>query len=110
MIVIELWTKDGVIKKIVNFYNPCKKLSLGVLEELAKNLDGKVICCGDFNGHSTLWDGYNDGNGDIIEELMENKNLVCLKDGSETRIDVRSGTESAIDLTLVSEAVAGSCN
>ena len=41
------------------------------LEELAINLDGKIICCGDFNAHSTLWDSYNDKNGEVIEELME---------------------------------------
>ena len=46
MIVIEVWTKDGLIK-IANFYNPCKKFSLELLEELAVNLDGKIICCGD---------------------------------------------------------------
>ena len=46
------------------------------------NLDGKVICCGDFNAHSTLWDSYNDGNGELIEEVMETKNLVCLNDGN----------------------------
>ena len=28
--------------------------------------------------HSTLWDSYNDKNGEVIEELMEIKNLVCL--------------------------------
>ena len=59
MIVIEVWTKDDLIK-IANFYNPCKKFSLELLEELAVNLDGKMICCGDFNADSTLWDSYND--------------------------------------------------
>ena len=59
MIMIEVWTKDDLIK-MANFYNPCKKFSLELLEELAVNLDGKMICCGDFNAHSTLWDSYND--------------------------------------------------
>ena len=70
MIVIEVWTKDGLIN-IAIFYNPCKMFSLELLEELAINLDGKIICCGDFNAHSTLWDSYNDKNGEVIEELME---------------------------------------
>ena len=49
-----------------------------------------MICCGDFNSHSTLWDSYNDGNGEVIEELME----------------IKMVGESAMDLTLVSETVA----
>ena len=107
MIVIEVWTKDGFMK-MVNFYNPRKNFSLELLEELAVNLDGKLIYCGDFNAHSTLWDNYNDGNGEVIEKLMEIKNPVCLNDENGMRIYVRNGTE-AIDLTLVSETVAGIC-
>lgn len=65
MIVIEVWTKDSIIK-IVNFYNPGNKLSLEKTEELNVNLGGKVTC-GDFNAYSTLWDRYNDGNGEAIK-------------------------------------------
>ena len=42
----------------------CKKLSLELLEEQAANLGN----CGDFNHHSTLWDRYNDGNGEVMEK------------------------------------------
>lgn len=69
--------------------------------------EGKSICCGDFNAHSTLWGGHNGENGLMIEDLMDLKGLVCLNDGSGTRFDSRNGTESAIDLTLVSETIAG---
>ena len=44
-----------------------------------------------------------------MEELMETKNLVCLNDGNGTSIYARKGRESAMDLTLVSETVAGFC-
>ncbi len=77
------------------------------MDELSVHFEGKIICCGDFNGHSTLWDKCNDGNGIVIEELMEIKDLVCLNDGRGTRINVRTGTEAAIDLTLVSNSLAG---
>jgi len=107
-LIIELWTREGNIK-IVNFYNPCNKLSLELLGEMMVQLVGKVICCGDFNAHNTLWDSYNDMNGMVIEEIMEMKNLVCLNDGSGTKINIRMGTESAIDLTLVSDSLAGIC-
>ncbi len=74
------------------------------MDELSVHFEGKIIC---FNAHSTLWDKCNDGNGIGIEELMEIKDFVCLTDGRETRINVRTGTETAIDLTLVSNSLAG---
>lgn len=80
------------------------------MEELDTHLEGKVIWCGDFNAHSSLWGNSNDRNGAIIEELMETKNYVCLNDGSGTRIKVRTGKESVTDLTLVSDSLAGFCS
>lgn len=53
MIVIEVQTKEGIIK-VLNFYNPCKKLSLESLEELSVYLNGKGICCEDFHAISAL--------------------------------------------------------
>ncbi|KAK6319346.1 hypothetical protein J4Q44_G00105570 [Coregonus suidteri] len=44
-----------------------------------------------------------------MENLIERKDLVCLNDGRGTRIDVATGKESALDLTLVSSAMAGIC-
>lgn len=40
---------------------------------------------------------------------METKNLLCLNDGRGTRVDVRTGTESALDLTLASHSLAAIC-
>ncbi|KAF0029465.1 hypothetical protein F2P81_018570 [Scophthalmus maximus] len=40
---------------------------------------------------------------------MEIKNLVCLNDGSGTRIDARTRVETSIDLTLVSDTLASTC-
>lgn len=48
------------------------------LEELFINNDRKVICCGYFNGQNALWDNDTDINGEIIEEIMDRKNLVCV--------------------------------
>lgn len=55
---------------VVNFNNPCNKLSVELMDELAEHLRGKVICCGDFNACSRLWGNCNDDNGTVIEELM----------------------------------------
>lgn len=105
-IVIEVWGKEGKVN-IINFYNPCERLSLEDFQDVLVYLEGKSICCRDFNAHSTLWGGHNGENGLMIEDLMDLKGLVCLNDGSGTRFDSRNGTESAIDLTLVSETIAG---
>lgn len=35
---------------------------------------------------------------------------MCLKDGSSTKVNISSGNETAIDLTLVSEVLAGTCS
>lgn len=73
-------------------------------------LRGESNLVWDFNAHRTLWGDYKDQNEAVIEELMEVKNLLCLNDGSSTRISTRDGTESPIDLTLVSDSLAGVCS
>lgn len=50
-----------------------------------------------------------DRNGQVIEELLDLKGLVCLNDGRGTRIDMVSGNESALDLTITSNDLARLC-
>ena len=50
---------------------------------------------------------HTDTNGRVIEELMEERDYVCLNDGRGTRVDVRTGNKSALDLPLVSVSLAG---
>lgn len=70
----------------------------------------RVLVCRDFNAHSTLWGGVRtDTNGEVIEELLEGKQMVCLNDARGTRIDVRTGNTSVLDLTLVSRNLGGRC-
>lgn len=57
-------------------------------------LTAKVHCGGNCNAD----------NGMITEELMEDKNLVWLNNGSVKRFNARTGTESAIDPTVVSDS------
>uniref|UniRef100_A0A3B3Q2D7 Reverse transcriptase domain-containing protein n=1 Tax=Paramormyrops kingsleyae TaxID=1676925 RepID=A0A3B3Q2D7_9TELE len=108
-VAVEVW---GGGKKfvIINFYNPCRRLQVNHLEEVEEQGSSNVIWCGDFNAHNTLWGSEKvDINGQVIEELLEEKNLVCLNDGTKTRIEVRTGRESVLDLTLVSSNVAALC-
>ena len=51
-----------------------------------------------------------DANCQVIEELLNNRNVVCLNDVSYTGIDVNTGKESVLDLTLVSSAIAARCD
>lgn len=106
---VEIWTEEGECA-IVNYYNPCKKLDLMELLQIEGMECSRVIMCGDFNAHSTLWGGTrSDVNGDTMEQVLEEKNMVCLNDGTGTRIDVHTGKTSALDLTLVTRNLAGIC-
>lgn len=64
-IIIETQTNNANIN-MVNFYNPCKRLTVDMMDEITSQLNGKIICCGDFSAHRTLWDKYNDQNGIVI--------------------------------------------
>lgn len=106
---MEMWAGKEVT--IVNYYNPCKKLELMKLEEIEGQNSSNIVWCGDFNGHNTLWGSdRTDTNGQVIEELLDEKNLVCLNDGSKTRIDIHTGKESVLDLTLISNSMASVCD
>lgn len=108
-IIIEVWIGKRKLA-IINFYNPCRKLDIKKLEEMEGKSNGNTVWCGDFNAHNTLWGSEkNDCNGEIVEELMDGQNLVCVNDGRRTRIDVNTGKESALDLTIVTNALAPLC-
>lgn len=107
VIGIEVWISKSKFN-IINYYNPCKKISREILDSIYVKENVKNILCGDFNAHNTLWESKrNDENGNIIEEFMDDYNLTCLNDGRGTRFDVGHGAESAIDLTIVSDQIAG---
>lgn len=107
-VVVELWV-DKRKFIVINLYNPCKRLKIEELERLGQG--NEIIWCGDFNAHNTLWGGETtDYNGQIVEDLMESKGLVCLNNGQGTRLSFRDGRESAIDLTLVLSELATASN
>ena len=105
-VVVEVWLAGGPVV-VINFYNPCKRLELNTLSRIEGQDRRKIVWCGDFNSHNTLWGGERtDCNGQTIEELMDEKQLICLNDGRGTRIDVSTGHHSVLDLTLVSYPLA----
>ncbi len=109
VVVMEVWEGSHSIK-IIFFYNPCGKLSKELLENIRGNTNQKVIWCGDFNAHNTLWGSVKtDYNGLIVEEMLDWGRLVCINNGCFTRIYVIHGRKSVLDITLVSESLARKC-
>lgn len=105
-VVVKVWTEKGSLT-IINYYNPCNRLTIDVLNNVGGLAHGKMVWCGDFNAHSTLWGSKDtDANGLVVEEFI-NGNIVCINDGKGTRYNSMHNTESAIDLTLVSCETAG---
>uniref|UniRef100_A0A3B1IE94 Reverse transcriptase domain-containing protein n=1 Tax=Astyanax mexicanus TaxID=7994 RepID=A0A3B1IE94_ASTMX len=106
-VMVDVWVGSCFVR-IVNFYNPCDKLSLDILEKVSGQGYHRFIWCGDFNAHSTLWGcKESDHNGRVVEEMLECTGLVCLNTGEGTRFDVARGQFSALDLTLTSGDLAG---
>jgi len=100
-VVVEMYSPRGNIK-VVNFYNPCKKLSMQTFHKISESVDSREIWCGDFNAHNTLWGSdHTDNNGEVVEEFIEERSLYCLNDGRGTRVDVIRNSVSCLDLTLV---------
>lgn len=54
-IIIKVWTGRNSIM-IVNFYYPCDRLSIDIVNAVCEMIQGETVWCGDFNAHSTLWE------------------------------------------------------
>lgn len=77
------------------------------LDKLLEQLPGPVVLLGDWNAHSDLWGGrFLDERGRAIEGFLSEHQLIVLNSGAHTRIDPHDGHTSAIDLSVVSEALA----
>lgn len=50
---MEVWEGNQSIR-IINFYNPCDKITKDMMENIGGIGDFKMVWCGDFNAHSTL--------------------------------------------------------
>lgn len=105
-IVTEIFDGDSGKYTIVNYYNPCKALTNEMLKNIFKRTH-REIWCGDFNSHNSLWgSNYTDLNGEVMEEMINDRMLVCLNNGAGTRMNVYKNKTSCIDLTLVDRKLA----
>jgi len=53
-IINKIWTERGC-KDVINYYNPRKKLSQNILEDVGGPIQDSLIWCGDFNSQNSLW-------------------------------------------------------
>jgi len=80
---------------------PTSKWTKNDLEDLINQLPPPIVLLGDFNAHSTEWGcSKNDSKGKMISDLMLQRNLSLLNDGSATYLHPASGSQSAIDLSI----------
>ena len=94
---------------VVNFHNPCQKLDMGILNELLKNVtrEKHTIILGDFTAHNTLWGSHKtDANGEVVEELVNDRNLVTLNNEDATRVDYHTWHFSCLDLSFAPPSIA----
>lgn len=86
---------------LINFYNPCKPLILSEIEGIINKVTSPIIWVGNFNAHNPLWGSQQrDANGAVLEEFLDSCNLVTVNDNRPTRVEIKSGNMSCLDLTL----------
>ncbi len=110
-VVTEIFSHENKGKiKIINYYNPCKALSYNLLNRICSRGRHKEIWCGDFNAYNSLWGSkFTDPNAEVVEEMMNDRMLVCLNNGTGMSINIYNNTTSCIDLTLVDKKIASKC-
>ena len=99
-LIINIKTANSSHLKVVNLYvGPETKLIKAKIVSLFEN--NSTIITGDINAKSRLWGKTENAQGRVFEDLLGGSNYVAANDGQPIRLDER-GTESAIDLTVVS--------
>ncbi|CAC5408137.1 unnamed protein product [Mytilus coruscus] len=92
---------------IVNVYRPPNQdIKFNDYQEVLHNLSDNIVLLGDFNSRSSMWgSSTTDSNGNIIEKVIDQNNMIILNDGTGTFQTV-TGNRTQIDLTLVSASLA----
>lgn len=101
---------NGIV--IVNLYNPPNiKLKASNLNEIIKQIGTKYMLIGDFNAQSPRWGSHTRNfNGKVIDEMLDEKELIVLNDGTVTRCTPPQIGNSAPDLSIVSLNLANKCS
>ena len=85
---------------------PNETLNRVELDQLIHQLPKPFILMGDFNCHGVTWGCQNTNKrGKIIEEFLDQNQLCCYNDGTNTYLHSATGTYSAIDLTICDPSI-----
>ena len=110
VLLVESFREDNSRINIVNIYNPDMAIEKEEMSGILMKLNGDIVICGDLSGHNSLWGSEkNYAYRNVIIEIINDFNLVCLNDGFGTRIDKSTGKMSCLDLTLVNMNIAPKC-
>ncbi|CAC5362522.1 unnamed protein product [Mytilus coruscus] len=92
---------------IVKVYrSPNQDIKFNDYQEVLPNLSDNIVLLGDFKSRSSMWgSSTTDSNGNIIEKVIDQNNMIILNDGTGTFQTV-TGNRTQIDLTLVSASLA----
>lgn len=93
---------------ICNIYiSPGEDVTLQDFDQLLHQLPEPIILSGDLNAKHILWgNNTNDQRGIMIETLLLQASMSVLNSAKPTHLNVATGATSAIDLTIVSSAIA----
>ncbi|KAI5753900.1 hypothetical protein M8J77_004220 [Diaphorina citri] len=97
---------------ICSIYVPPRRTPLREdhLSDIVAQLQRPFLICGDFNGHSGLWNNdrqtSNDNGKEIENFLCNHGEIFLLNNGDFTHINSSYGSFSSIDLTFVSASIA----
>lgn len=88
------------------------KNPLKLLLDFIDKVNLGTVLAGDFNAHHPLWNNASKicPRGELIVDMIENRDLISINDGSPTMIKPPNTTPSAIDLTFVSSGIAPKTN
>lgn len=108
-----VWFKSGVSTLVSCYLSPNEGIAvfrknLDEIENLIRNLDGKVILAGYFNAKSTAWGvERSDMRRKELAEMAASLDLTVLNTGSSTIFRRKGCRETIIDITLATPQLAG---
>ena len=102
------------VRNIINVYAcncTMKEADWMALDEIQKSLPGETVFCGDFNARGESWGNtITNQQGEALEDALDHCDLMCVNDGSMTRMAMRPGdSDSAIDLAITTLGVSAIC-
>ena len=115
---ISVPTGGGDKLTIVNVYCPPTRAGQNQVEARAAGFHPSSLPChrgvliaGDLNSHSPLWDPFQpgDASGEDLEHWLVDHGMMCLNDGSATRVNRGSGGLSSPDIAFVHGSRLAGC-